>query len=117
MVRIYGLKFGYKAGVNSLIKLQQNGMMAKLMEAVGIIGMMVVGGMVATMLPVVTPIKFSMVGATVKLQTIFNQIMPGLLPLALTLLIFGMIRKKFSISKLTIGLLVVGVLAHVVGIL
>lgn len=117
LVRIYGLKFGYKAGVNSLIKLQQNGMMAKLMEAVGIIGMMVVGGMVATMLPVVTPIKFSMVGATVKLQTIFNQIMPGLLPLALTLLIFWMIRKKFSISKLTIGLLVVGVLAHVVGIL
>ena len=79
--------------------------------------MIVVGGMVATMLSVTTPIKFSMVGATVKLQTIFNQIMPGLLPLALTLLIFWMIRKKFSISKLTIGLLIVGVLAHVVGIL
>lgn len=117
LVRIYGLKYGYKAGVNSLAKLQGNGMMAKLMEAVGIIGMMVVGGMVATMLPVTTPIKFSMVGATVKLQIIFNQIMPGLLPLILTLLIFWMIRKKYSISKLTIGLLIVGVLAHVVGIL
>ena len=87
------------------------------MQIVGIIGMMVVGGMVATMLPVVTPLKFSMTGATVKLQTIFDQIMPKLLPLLTTLLVFCLIRKKVSVSKLTIGVLILGILLHVIGIL
>lgn len=115
--RIWGLKYGYKVGINSLAKIQANGLMKKIMSIVGMIGMMVVGGMVATMLTVTTPLKFSMVGATVKLQTILNQIMPNLLPLALTMLVFVLVRKRVSMSWLTVGLLVVGILAHVIGIL
>lgn len=117
LLRIYGLSYGYKWGVNSLERIQKNGVMAQIMSIVGIIGMMVVGGMVATMLPVKTILKFSMSGATVKLQSIFNQIIPNLLPLLVTLLVFWLIRKKVSISKLTIGVLIFGILAHVVGIL
>ena len=87
------------------------------MQIVGIIGMMVVGGMVATMLPVTTTLKFSMTGATVKLQTIFDQVMPKLLPLLVTLLVFCLNRKKVSVSKLTVGVLILGILLHVIGIL
>lgn len=117
LIRIFGLKYGYKWGVESLDEVQKNGVMDQIMQIVGIIGMMVVGGMVATMLPVVTPLKFSMTGATVKLQTIFDQIMPKLLPLLTTLLVFCLIRKKVSVSKLTIGVLILGILLHVIGIL
>lgn len=117
LLRIYGLSYGYKWGVNSLEKIQKNGVMNEIMSIVGIIGMMVVGGMVATMLPVKTTLKFSMSGATVKLQTILNQIIPNLLPLLVTLLVFWLIRKKVSISKLTVRVLIIGILAHVVGIL
>lgn len=115
--RIWGLKYGYKVGVNSLEKLQQNGLMDRIMSIVGMIGMMVVGGMVATMLTVQTTVKFSMAGATVKIQNIIDQIIPNLLPLLVTLLVFYLIRKKVSISKLTLGILIIGILAHVVGIL
>ncbi|GEN94054.1 PTS system mannose/fructose/sorbose family transporter subunit IID [Pediococcus ethanolidurans] len=115
--RIWGLKYGYKVGVSSLEKLQKNGLMDRIMSIVGIIGMMVVGGMVATMLVVQTTIKFSMAGATVKIQSIIDQIIPNLLPLLITLFVFYLIRKKVSISKLTVGILIIGILAHVVGIL
>ncbi|WKF85901.1 PTS system mannose/fructose/sorbose family transporter subunit IID [Lacticaseibacillus pantheris] len=116
-IRIWGLKYGYQVGVSSLDRLQKNGLMDRIMSIVGMIGMMVVGGMVATMLVVKTTIKFSMSGATVKIQTILNQIMPNLLPLLLTLFVFWLIRRKFSMTWITIGLLVFGVLAHVVGVL
>jgi fructoselysine and glucoselysine-specific PTS system IID component len=116
-IRIWGLKYGYKVGINSLEKLQKNGLMNQIMSIVGMIGMMVVGGMVATMLTVETPIKFSMAGATVKIQSIIDQIIPNFLPLIVTLFVFWLIRKKISISKLTVGILILGILAHVIGIL
>lgn len=116
-IRIWGLKYGYQIGVNSLEKIQESGLMDKIMQIVGIIGMMVVGGMVATMLTVKTTLKFSMTGATVKIQSILDQIIPNLLPMLLTLLIFYFIRKKVSISKLTVSILILGILAHIVGIL
>ncbi|MCP9329766.1 MULTISPECIES: PTS system mannose/fructose/sorbose family transporter subunit IID [Liquorilactobacillus] len=115
--RIWGLKYGYNVGVNSLEKLQKNGLMDRIMSIVGMIGMMVVGGMVATMLTVKTTIRFSMAGATVKIQSIIDKIIPNLLPLLVTLLVFYLIRKKVSISKLTVGILIIGILAHVAGVL
>lgn len=117
LIRAFGLKYGYKWGVESLDEVQKNGVMDQIMQIVGIIGMMVVGGMVATMLPVTTTLKFSMTGATVKLQTILDQVMPKLLPLLVTLLVFYLIRKKVSVSKLTVGVLILGILLHVIGIL
>lgn len=117
LLRIYGLNYGYKFGINSLNEIQRNGVMDKIMSVVGIIGMMVVGAMVSTMLKVSTPLKFNMEGASVKLQSIFNQIMPDLLPLLFTLLVFYMIRRKISVTKLTVFILIFGVLAHVIGIL
>ncbi|KAF0370987.1 PTS system mannose/fructose/sorbose family transporter subunit IID [Pediococcus acidilactici] len=116
-MRIWGLKYGYKVGIDSLEKLQKNGLMEQIMSIVGMIGMMVVGGMVATMLTVKTPIKFSMAGATVKIQNIIDQIIPNLLPLTVTLLVFWLVRKKVSMSKLTVGVLIAGILAHLIGIL
>lgn len=117
LLRFFGLKYGYKWGIESLDEVQKNGAMDQIMQIVGIIGMMVVGGMVATMLPVTIPLKFAMSGATVKVQSIFNQIMPKMLPLLITLLVFWLIRKKVSTSKLTVGILVLGILLHVIGIL
>ncbi|MCW8779198.1 MULTISPECIES: PTS system mannose/fructose/sorbose family transporter subunit IID [Latilactobacillus] len=117
LVRGYGLKYGYKVGVSSLERIQREGLMDRIMSIVTIIGMMVVGSMVATMLTVKTPLAFSMTGATVKLQSILNQIMPNLLPITFTLLIFWLIRKKVSISWLTIGILIMGIVLHVLHVL
>lgn len=116
-LRIAGLKYGYQVGVNSLERIQKEGLMDKIMAITRTIGLIVVGGMVATMLKVETPLKFNINDAEVVLQDILNQILPNMLPLLVTFAIFGLMKKKVSITRLTIGIIVVGILIHWIGIL
>ncbi|WP_313467540.1 PTS system mannose/fructose/sorbose family transporter subunit IID [Carnobacterium sp.] len=116
LIRVFGLKFGYKLGVNSLDRIQKEGLMDKIMAIATIIGLAVVGGMVATMLNIVTPITWNISGAEVVVQDILDQILPKMLPLAVTLLVWKAM-KKFSVTWLTVGLIVLGIALHAVGIL
>jgi fructoselysine/glucoselysine PTS system EIID component len=116
-LRIAGLKFGYQVGVNSLERIQKEGLMEKIMAMTTTVGLIVVGGMVATMLSVKTPLKFDINGAKVVVQDILNQILPNMLPLLVTFAVFALMKKKVSITKLTLGIIVAGVLIHWIGIL
>lgn len=116
LVRIFGLKFGYQLGVNSLDRIQKEGLMDKIMAVATIVGLAVVGGMVASMLNIETPLKFNLSGAEVKLQEILDQILPKMLPLIFTFAIYKLM-KKYSITVLTIGIIVFGILIHAIGIL
>jgi fructoselysine/glucoselysine PTS system EIID component len=117
LVRIFGLKFGYSVGVNSLERIQKEGLMDKIMAMATTVGLLVVGAMVATMLNITTPLKFSVNGAEVVIQDILNQILPNLLPILVTFVVFWMIRKKVSISKMTIATIFIGIIIHWIGIL
>lgn len=117
LVRFFGLKYGYSVGVNSLERIQKEGLMDKIMAVATTVGLVVVGAMVATMLKVTTPLKFNVNGAEVVIQDILDQILPNILPLTLTFIVFWMLRKKFSISKLTIGIIFFGIIIHWIGIL
>ncbi|SDN46305.1 PTS system, mannose-specific IID component [Fictibacillus solisalsi] len=116
-VRIAGLKLGYRVGVNSLERIQREGLMDKIMAMTTTVGLVVVGGMVATMLKIETPLKFNLKGAKVNLQEILNQIMPNMLPLIVTFIVYFLLKKKVSITKLTLGILAAGIIIHWIGIL
>ncbi|MGY0354261.1 PTS system mannose/fructose/sorbose family transporter subunit IID [Enterococcus avium] len=116
LVRIFGLKLGYQVGVNSLERIQREGLMDKIMSVATIIGLSVVGGMVATMLSISTPLEFKISGAKIVVQDILDQILPNMLPLIFTFVIYRLI-KKVSITWLTIGIIVFGILMHAIGIL
>lgn len=116
LVRIFGLKLGYQVGVNSLERIQREGLMDKIMSVATIIGLSVVGGMVATMLSISTPLEFKISGAEIVVQDILDQILPNMLPLIFTFVIYRLI-KKVSITWLTIGIIVFGILMHAIGIL
>jgi PTS system mannose-specific IID component len=111
-LRIAGLKLGYNVGVNSLERIQKEGLMEKIMSMTTTVGLIVVGGMVATMLSVSTPLKFNINGAKVVLQDILDQILPNMLPLLVTFAVYGLMKKKVSITKLTLGIIVAGILIH-----
>ncbi len=68
------------------------------------------------MLNIVTPITWNISGAEVVVQDILDQILPKMLPLAVTLLVWKAM-KKFSVTWLTVGLIVLGIALHAVGIL
>lgn len=50
------------------------------------------------------------------LGDVFNQLIPGLMPLALTFLCIWLLRKKVSPITIIFGLFVVGILGYVIGI-
>ena len=116
LVRIFGLKLGYQVGVNSLDRIQKEGLMDKIMAVATIVGLCVVGGMVATMLNITTPLKWNIRGAEIVVQDILDQILPKMLPLAFTFGIYKLL-KKASITKITIGIIIFGIAVHLIGIL
>ncbi|EEI85847.1 PTS system, mannose/fructose/sorbose family, IID component [Anaerococcus lactolyticus ATCC 51172] len=116
LVRVFGLKFGFDLGVNSLEKIHKNGVMDKLMSVASIIGLTVVGAMVATMLDINTPLSWNISGADVVVQDILDQILPNLLALVVTFLTFKSI-KKHSVAKITVFMLIGGMILHFIGII
>jgi PTS system mannose-specific IID component len=116
-VRIAGLRLGYRVGVNSLERIQREGLMEKIMAMTTTVGLVVVGGMVATMLKLKTPLELDINGAKVVLQDILDQILPNMLPLVATFIVYGLMKRKVSITKLTLGIIVAGILLHWIGLL
>ncbi len=116
LVRIFGLKLGYQVGVNSLDRIQKEGLMDKIMAVATIVGLCVVGGMVATMLNITTPLKWNISGAEIVVQDILDQILPKMLPLAFTFGIYKLLKKR-ALLRLRSALLFFGIAVHLIGIL
>nr|SUY82988.1 PTS system transporter subunit IID [Clostridioides difficile] len=91
--------------------------MEKIMSMATTVGLFVVGGMVATMLSITTPLKFNLNGAEVILQDILDKIIPNMLPLTFAFVIYYMLKRKVSVTKLTIGTIVTGIALHAIGLL
>lgn len=97
-------KLGYTMGSKYLTKLN-GGMMDKLMYVCGIVGLMVIGAMVASMVGLTTPITFASTGLV--LQDVLNSILPNLLNLGIVMLMYTLIRKKVKTGWL-LGICIVG---------
>jgi PTS system mannose-specific IID component len=66
---------------------------------------MVVGAMPASLMFVKTPL---MIGSGVSVQGIIDQVVPNLIPLGLTFLVFYLLRKNIKTTWLLLGLLLLG---------
>ena len=53
---------------------------------------------------------------TLKLQDMLDKVLPGLLPLALTLIVFYFIRKGKKANIVLLSIIVVGILGALIGI-
>jgi PTS system mannose-specific IID component len=69
---------------------------------------MVVGAMPATLMSIITPIKIGSGDSAVGLQSILDQIVPDLLPLGLTFLVYYFVKKNVKTTYLLLGLLALG---------
>lgn len=111
----FGGKLGYTMGSKYLSKLQTGNLMDQLMQVCGIVGLMVVGAMVASMVGITTPLVFESTGLV--LQDIVDSILPQAISLGATMLMYWMIKKKFKTSWLLLICILGGILLNVVGIL
>ena len=107
-LRYYLMNAGYKLGSGFLAKIQENGLMSKLTYAASVLGLMVVGGMTAENVSIQFPLAFGSGDEATTLNDVFNNIMPGLMPLLFTLLVYYLLKKK-NIKTTTLLLLCVAI--------
>lgn len=118
----YGLKYGYAKGTEIVSDMSGN-RLRKLTESASILGLFVMGALVSKWTSLNVPLVVSKyVGADGKevvttVQTILNQLLPGLLPLLLTFLCMRLLKKKVNAIALIFALFAVGVIGYWLGVL
>lgn len=108
---------GYKQGKNAIVKILSAGTLNRITEAFSIVGLMVVGNMAATRVNIKTPIAFKVGEVGINLQNILNSLLPGMLPLIATLLVWKLLSKKVKPTYIIVIIFVVGVITSLIGLL
>lgn len=117
-LRFYLMHAGYKLGSGFLAKVQESGLMDILTYGASVLGLMVIGGMTAENVSVSVPLVIGSGETATTLGEICNTIMPGLLPLAFTMLMYWLVSKKnVKTTTLLVALVVVGLVGSFFGIL
>ena len=96
---------GYKQGKTSVT------------EALGALGLMVVGSMIASNVSVVTPLVFNLGQTSVNLQAILDTICPKLLSLITVFITYRMVNKGVKPIRIIIGMFVIGIIGGLLGII
>ena len=115
LTRWYGLKFGYERGTEMVTEVG-GGQLKKVTQMAAIMGLFVMGALVSKW----TTIKFPAVVSTVKnddgivtdttVQSILDQLLPGLAALGLTFLCMWLLNKKVNALWIILGMFVIGIL-------
>ena len=118
LVKYYGTFLGYKLGSEYIQKVYASGLMNILTKAASIVGLIMVGGMTASMVTFNSTYELTMKGESVlNLQNMLDQILIGIVPLGLTLLCYYLLKKKnISITVLIIGVIILSILLSLLGI-
>ena len=118
LVKYYGTFLGYKLGSEYIQKVYASGLMNILTKAASTVGLIMVGGMTASMVTFNSTFELSMQGESIlNLQSMLDQIFIGIVPLGLTLLCYYLLKKKnVSITVLIIGVIVLGIVSSLLGI-
>ena len=120
--RYYGVAYGYRKGVD-IVQDMGGGFLQKLTEGASILGRFVMGALVNKWTHVNIPLVVSTItgqdGQTrvTTVQTILDQLMPGLVPLLLTFACMWLLRKKVNALWIIVGFFVIGIVGYAIGLL
>jgi len=122
LTRWYGIKFGYERGTEMVTEVG-GGQLKKITQMAAIMGLFVMGALVSKW----TTIKFPTVVSSVKnddgimvdttVQSILDQLLPGLAALGLTFLCMWLLNKKVNALWIILGMFAVGILGRWTGFL
>lgn len=112
------VKYGYKFGVELVSKIRESNVLDKFVEMATIVGMMVVGAMVTSFVKINLVGKWNIAGKDIILQEIVDKILPGFIPLCLTLIFLKILSKE---NKSSYGLILIcfaiGIIGTYIGVL
>jgi PTS system galactosamine-specific IID component len=111
--RIWFAEAGYNVGSRLI---ENIGTTTKyLTEAAGILGMMVVGGLIPSYVSVAFSDDLVFGVGSTTVQSVFDNIMPNVLPLALVFLVFWLFKKKANVLAIILGIIAFGILMSFLG--
>ncbi|KHS76956.1 PTS mannose transporter subunit IID [Pectobacterium brasiliense] len=122
LVRYYGVAYGYRKGID-IVSDMGGGFLQKMTEAASILGLFVMGALVNKWTHVNIPMVVSTVtnqnGETTvtTVQSILDQLMPGLVPLLLTFGCMWLLRRKVNALWLIMGFFAIGIFGYWIGLL
>ncbi|CNH96497.1 MULTISPECIES: PTS mannose transporter subunit IID [Yersinia] len=122
LTRYYGVAYGYSKGVN-IVSDMDGGLLQKLTEGASILGLFVMGALVNKWTHVNIPVVVSRItnqnGETTvtTVQTILDQLMPGLVPLLLTFGCMWLLRRKVNALWIIMGFFAIGIFGYWIGFL
>lgn len=108
---------GYSTGTSFLHKLEKNGALDDLTYGASILGLIVIGAMVASMITVSTPLAIGSGDSAYKIQEMFDSIMPQLLPLISFGVVYKVLDKQKNSLVIILGIFVISVICAFFGIL
>ena len=116
-VRWYGLLYAYKAGLG-IMQDVSGGKLGKLTEGASILGLFVMGALVAKWTSITVPnLLLPSSDQVIRVQDSLNQLMPNLLPLGLTFLCIYSLRKGISTLMIMMALFIFGIFGYWAGVL
>jgi len=113
------LKLGYNKGSEAILSLMESGVINKVINAASILGLAVLGGLVSSYVSLKLAVTFSSsADAVISIQTNFlDAILPGLLPLLLTLGCYKLAKKGVKPYVIMLGIVALAVVGGLTGIL
>ena len=107
---------GYRKGRDAIVEILQSGLINRILDAVSVVGLMVVGAM--TYSNVALDVSFAewtwtneLGDVSLNLQTgVFDALLPSLLPLLVVLGTWGLLRKRVKPMQLVVIMFVLGFL-------
>lgn len=111
-------KAGYKMGAGAIVSFLKSGVLDVILEGAGVMGYMMLGVMASSNVALETPLVIMTKAGTAKpVQVWLNIILPGMLPLAFTLLCYAYLKKGGKSIRLLLYIAIGGLLLSLIGIL
>lgn len=107
---------GYNLGTKIITTLSDK--LASFTEAASVMGLTVVGALIATTVNINTGITFTFNDVTLNVQEqILDGIFPKILPIIATIIVYKLIKKNVSLTKIILGIIAISIICAATGIL
>ena len=116
LIKYFGTFLGYRLGANFITKAAESGIMQKIMEAAGMLGMMAIGAMSVTSVHTNFALAIGSGEGATTIQAVLDSIMPACASIGLTWGMYALLRKKVHPLILIFGVMIVSILFSAIGI-
>lgn len=116
LARYYCLNAGFKYGVKFFGDLNNSSVIENITKAASILGLMVIGGMIATTVSITIPLEIGVAGAEQTVQSFIDQIMPCLLPFAVFGIMYWLLGKNVKTTTILVFLIIISCIGTYFGI-